>query len=618
MHVRMSLRTKLTIAFAAVAVVPLLVMSVAALYLVGLTHRQDVATMELQLARQKAEEIDKTITAAISVFDLHVSSHDRNPLVGADQKFLLDAFLREHESIVEVSFVDLSGAQTLRVSRNGAVSLPARVGGLAEFQEARQGKLSTGPVHYTLDGPAFLGGAPVTNADGNIIMVLLVELSLKNLNGIMANARLGHNGMAYVVDQGGTIVAAQDSSFVGRSLARDSWVQELLGGTVHDGRAPGDRRIGAIGIMSVAAGLSLERYGWGVVAEWPVVDADSVLAAIRAQTGMIMGLAIVAVLVLSWFVGRRIVHPIAVLGAGAARIGKGDFSSTISLDTGDELESLGQLLNQMATNLRKLEQLKEQEIRTSALAESLKKEKELSWAKDEFIRSTSHQLRTPLSIIGWNIDLANQSDDPKEIPELLKNLKAGFDQLNGIVNDLLTASEFGLGFRNIVAKPVDFADIVEKIMAAKDETIKAKGLTVQRVITPMPNFTANAAGMQALLEALLDNAITYTPAKGTITITVAPENGGAHISIRDTGIGIPAKDQPLIFTQFFRATNAINMKNVGTGLGLYIAKNVVDGHGGKVWLESVEGQGSTFHAFVLPTQPPTPAPGEVATVPPAG
>ena len=114
------------------------------------------------------------------------------------------------------------------------------------------------------------------------------------------------------------------------------------------------------------------------------------------------------------------------------------------------------------------------------------------------------------------------------------------------------------------------------------------------------HIPGDASFLSAVFDNLYDNAITYSKAGGKVSVTLVSEGDRIHFSIADRGIGIPQKDKDLIFTQFFRATNAISMKNVGTGLGLFICKTVIEGHGGKIWFESDEDKGTVVH-FILPT-----------------
>ncbi|MEK7212374.1 MAG: sensor histidine kinase [Patescibacteria group bacterium] len=601
-HTHGSLRTRLAIAYAALGLVPLVLMGLLALRVITITYRQDVATMETQLLRQKAGEIKSFIDNAIGLFEIRLGYEYASIPAEKELNLLLTGLLEENEFIEEAAFLGASsGEEVARISRTQKISRiqPQNLRELPEFKIAMTGEKYFGPVNYSLDGPLITLAAPVKNSVGQVIMVLTGKINLTSLRNVMASARLGENGYVYLVDKVGTIIASADPDYIYRSVGGSPWIQGLLNGQEHKGLSADDERVGLLGVNSLTAGLNLENLGWGLVAEWPKADAFAVVATIQREVLIFSFVVLIAVILLGWLAGRQILRPLAMLSAGAAKIGSGQFDYKIDITTRDELEALGEVMNRMGEDLKRLEELKAVEIRAEALAESLRKERELSKIKDEFITNTSHQLRTPLTIMNWNLEvLSGEIKDP-EHKKLVDDFGTGLSQINAIVHDLLTVSEYGPGFKNKIVEKVDWGEILGKVVSTRDKAIKDKGAIYEQSVAPnLPEIKGNPIAMQTVLENLLDNAITYTSQGGKINVKIEPEAAGIKVSFSDSGIGIPEADKQSIFMQFFRAKNAINMKNVGTGLGLYICKNIVEGHGGKIGFESTEGKGTTVFITV--------------------
>lgn len=601
-----SLGTKLKFVFGVLGLGPLILMGVIALWIVTVTHRNSVATMETQLLSQKVAEIDKFIKETIGLFEVRVGYAETSIISDRDQKFLLAKLLEENAFIVEASFSDLTGKETSKYSRiqDATYAQLSNIALLPKFQTAKNSQSYFGPVYYTLQGPMMTFAAPVLNRNNQIIMVLAGEISLSVLNDILSSARLGKNGYVFLIDQYGTIVASADTSLLYKNVSESTWIQTLLAGKPHTGLEKDDKRTGLLGIEVLAAGLPLQN--WGIIAEWPTRDAFSVITTIQRQVIAFSLLTVVGVGLLGWLVGRKILEPLSVLKKGAQRIGTGDFDYKIEITTRDEIEELGEVFNRMGEDLKRLEELKAAQIKAEALAASLKKEKELSKMKDEFMTNTSHQLRTPLSIINWSLELLLEAGSVEDQKPFISDLKEGLEQLNVIVRDLLTVSEFGPGFKNSSTKQVNLLEVFNKVAKDREQSFAKKQIQWEAHIPEgAAVLVGDSLALQNVLEHLLDNTLIYTPEKGRVTATLTAENQNLHLKVQDTGIGIPEKDKASIFTQFFRATNAVSMRNVGTGLGLYICKNIVEGHGGKIWFESEEHKGTTIH-ITLPTTPPQP------------
>ncbi len=341
-----------------------------------------------------------------------------------------------------------------------------------------------------------------------------------------------------------------------------------------------------------------------MIAEWPRDDAMSVVRDLITRTILFAVITFVAVIFITIFLVRRVTKPLHELSEGANIIGRGNFNHRIKINTKDELEELGNSFNKMAKDLKEVERLHDIEIRAKALQETLEREQQLSKLKDTFIATASHQFRTPLSVIRWSVDLIRSQKTRVPISKIEEQIKDIFNntiKLVVIADDLLTVAEFGLGtYQKRNAVEVDIASITREIITSYKKQIDEKKITLNLTKTQRKIvLRVNKRAIHAAIKNLIDNAITYSRERGNVLVKLEKEDKQIRFSVMDNGIGIPKKDQQYVFTQFYRASNAVEAKNVGTGLGLFIIKNIITGHRGDIGFHSEQGKGTTFW-FTLP------------------
>jgi len=223
--------------------------------------------------------------------------------------------------------------------------------------------------------------------------------------------------------------------------------------------------------------------------------------------------------------------------------------------------------------------------------------KEADLLKNKFIQVVSHQFRTPLNAIRWNLEtlLSGEIDIPPEARSMVRNSYEADIEVISRISDLLTAMDIVEGRIAIEADDVSLESIVKTTFEEAKKRCAVKGLTCELQLPPesLPSVKADASKIRIIVEKLIGNAIDYT-GQGAVSVALERVGQSCRLTVTDTGVGIPEAEQKRIFTRFFRSSNATKLMPDGSGLGLYIAKNLVDRHGGAISFSSVENTGSKF------------------------
>jgi signal transduction histidine kinase len=222
--------------------------------------------------------------------------------------------------------------------------------------------------------------------------------------------------------------------------------------------------------------------------------------------------------------------------------------------------------------------------------------------KTEFIRIASHQLRTPLSSLRWSLDILMKSDNQpsEEQLEYLNIIKESNVRMLKLINDLLDCTKIEMGNWPLSTKPLDLKIAVKEVASELAPLARASNVeVVLKLEDELPPVFSDPDKLKIVITNLLDNAIKYTLGGGMVEVKAEKKGFFIQVSIKDAGVGIPADQQKNIFQKFFRSDNAIRHQTVGTGLGLFIVKAIVEANKGQIWFESKEGSGSTFY-FKIP------------------
>ena len=347
--------------------------------------------------------------------------------------------------------------------------------------------------------------------------------------------------------------------------------EELLG-EPYEADTPGRPMLsimgtGAIGFLYISPGIP------------PSADLASLNIVYRAIGRFFLWgglLAVALALLLTFILSRRILAPVKALTQAARRLGKGDFSQRVPSKDKGEVGELAQSFNSMADDLERAEQLRR-----------------------NMVADVAHELRTPLSNLGGYLE-AIRDGVLKPDSETIHSLDEEASLLSRLVDDLQELSLADAGELKLICEKEAIARLIKQAAAALQPQAAAKGVTISESLPDrLPPVNIDSQRIRQVLRNLIENAVAHTNQGDSITVTAWQQDSQVKISVADTGEGIPAEDLPNIFERFYRVDKSRTRATGGSGLGLTIAKRLVEAHGGKIEVESEPGKGSTF-TFIIP------------------
>ena len=298
--------------------------------------------------------------------------------------------------------------------------------------------------------------------------------------------------------------------------------------------------------------------------------------------------AIVLALLLGFVLSWSVIGPIQTIDTRLAAIASGDFSGHVEVDNRDELGALGANVNRMNDELLRLYT----ELEAA------------SQHKSEFLANMSHELRTPLNaIIGFSQVLQDEMVGPvnEKQAEYLDDIVSSGNHLLSLINDVLDLSKVEAGQVELEVHPFSLREAIERGVVMVRERATEDGVRVAFAADPEVDVVdGDERRIKQVIFNLLSNAVKFTPAGGEVDVSATRVNGEVRVSVADTGPGIAPEDRERIFEEFQQSETGVGHRE-GTGLGLALSKRFVELHGGRIWLESELGRGSTF-TFALPAR----------------
>jgi signal transduction histidine kinase len=562
-------------------------------------YQQAVAAIE-QVQRAKAQfaatEIENFMRRVQGNLRSAVDKYwTAGPVASDDIRLELIPLLRHHPELSDLYWIAGDGREQLSLSRFGGRTAQARDwSDDPRFRGARQDGNHVGTVYFRRESEPFVSLAAAQEAGAS---VLVAEVSLKHVWEVVSQARLAREGVAYVVDRGGALIAHPDIGLVLRKtdLSALPHVRRTL-----DRHTPGAVSIGEAqdidGVPVVATAVPIESLGWTVFAEQPLDEAFRPVYASVARSVALVALGIVLAIAASVLLARRMVRPIREIGARARQLGEGRFDQRISLDTSDELGALAEQFNGMAARLQETHAMQEARIaeRTSDLALA-------NEAKTRFLAAASHDLRQPIHALALFVGQLRGVRSAGERDALLERIERSVEALNELLDALLDLSKLDIGAVSAQPSPICLQELLARLTAEFAPSAEAKGLAITSVPTSLW-VRSDPLLLQRILLNVIANALRYT-AEGRVLIGCRRRGAEVEVLVADTGAGIEPQHLPHVFEEFYRAVPAQGADSRGLGLGLAIVARLANLLGHRVSIESTPGKGTVVRIALPRAQP---------------
>lgn len=484
------------------------------------------------------------------------------------REIILRRLLLRTEGLTEAALVDRSGDEIVRMDR---ASLTARKGTRtfarnSHFYLALEGAANIGDFSISSEGePHAVLSVPATR-DGIIGEVLTADINLRILLDAVRTPKIDQS-LVYVLNEEGKVIAHTDARMIRSHV--DFASRRIAGKVVRDGRiadglSPEDTYVNPAGEKIFTVGIPIPVGRLGLFIDQPRTLAFAAERQVFAFAGatIVFGMLFFVILIINNMRLRRLnekLHEFLV-----------------------ELDGTGKMLVRRDLELSR------------ANARLI----ELDAIKSEFVSVAAHQLRTPLTGIKWTLSTLLEEGTVNFTSEQKKIAGDAFGATNHLVdliNDLLNVARLEEGRFGFNIRQQAIGPLVKKIFERFHPVAEEKKIAFTLDLPEeLPLFMVDEEKMDIVIDNLIDNAVKYTPQGGRVGVRVAVIDKQAKISVSDTGIGIPKTQTHRMFSKFFRAQNAQLRQTSGTGLGLYVSKNIVEKHGGTLTFESKEGEATVF------------------------
>lgn len=328
----------------------------------------------------------------------------------------------------------------------------------------------------------------------------------------------------------------------------------------------------------------------GVVVVLINVVVTAILMFLSSHDLGVLGLLLFFAAALSIFFGathgQDLADSIAILTRATRRMANGDLETRVVVPRRDEIGELADAFNRMAAQLE----------------DYARRQRDAEQARRDLIAAVSHDLRTPLSSIRAMVEALcdHVVVDPFTVDRYHQTIRAETERLNGLIGDLFELSRIEAGSLDLHLEPSSLYDLISDTLRSMEPRASGKQVILDGDVRPnLPMVRIDMGRIQRVLVNLVDNAIRHTPEHGRITITAVDVGSQVQVDVADTGEGIADADLPSVFDRFYRGEKSRSRDAGGAGLGLAIARGLVEAQGGRIWVRSARGQGSVF-SFTLP------------------
>ncbi len=524
-----------------------------------------------------------------------------------DWKFDAVRVMRQVPALTEIVQLDATGREQFRMSREAPDVIESHVDHSQEaaFIQAMANKVYYGPVYFIAESQPHMTIAMA--GVGPEFGVVVGQVNLTFIWDVISQIRVGKYGQAYVVDEAARLIASPDISQVLRKTDMSglkqvqkarfdlSRLQAARSGKLTD--QPGQsfegvemQGVDITGRSVLSAYAEVTPPGWLVFAELPADEAYAPLYSSVLRSGVVILVALVLAIFAGLLLARRMVVPIRALRDGAVRIGGGDLGQCISINTGDELEALGEQFNAMAARLEEsyasLEGKVEERTRQLEVANQ---------AKSRFVAAASHDLRQPLHALGLFVAQLHGRMRASERKQIIQRIEAALTAMNELFSALLDISKLDAGATpvNVTAFPV--AQLLTHAETTFAGAAREKALSF-RVVPSDAWVRSDFILLEQIVFNLISNALRYTR-RGGVLVGCRKRDGQLRLEVWDTGIGIAADQHDKIFGEFYRLGEP-DREHRGLGLGLAIVDRLCRLLAHPTEVRSTVGKGSRFAVWV--------------------
>ena len=548
---------------------------------------------QVKSAADKIEQFLNEIAAGLA-WETQVSLSDST----ADE-WQFDAVRVMHQvpALTEMVQLDAKGREQYRMSREAPDVIKSHVDHSQEpaFVQAMAHKIYYGPVYFIDESQPYMtiGMAGIGPEFG----VIVGQVNLTFIWDVISQIRVGKRGQAYVVDEAGRLIAHPDISQVLRKTDVSDLAQVRAARAADVNGLP-DQPLQGVDIAGrgvLSAYAKVTPPGWLVFAELPLDEAYGPLYDSALRSAVIILIALILAIFAGLFLARRMVIPIRALRDGAMRIEGGDLGQRIAINTGDELEALGNQFNAMAARLEEsyasLEGKVEERTRQLEAANQ---------AKSRFIAAASHDLRQPLHALGLFVAQLHGKMRAGERAQIIGRIESALAAMNELFSALLDISKLDAGATTVNVTVFPVSQLLAHAETTFAGAAREKGLSF-RALPSDAWVRSDFILLEQIVFNLITNALRYTQ-RGGVLVGCRKRGDQLRIEVWDSGVGIPADQHGKIFGEFYRLSEPDRDRRGGLGLGLAIVDRLCRLLGHPIEVKSTVGKGSVF-AVTVPLAP---------------
>ncbi len=572
--VSQKIHRQIVINYVGLGLIPIIIVSFILINLSQNTVRSYLNQRNMEMARRASNEISLFIREPLTILNTLVQTRDILEMERFTQSRIINKIKLGNSIFQKIFILDHSGTVVVTTSFGEEMKEFSRAD---FFQAAMGGRVFYSQVYFGKSGfPSMRIAIPIKKY--NVVEGVLVgEIDLKSIWELVDNITIGKTGNAFLISSDGLVIAHPDKQRILRkkSYASYPFFQKLIRGE------EGITIFEADGKKMIAAFSPIPELNWGIIIQQTYSEAFDLIHKMRNRVILFSGLTLLLALFLAVFSMKRITQPLDVLVQGVREYARGNLGHRIQLTRRDEIAELAKEFNAMAESLNKNQRKLRRVERLAALS--------------RFASFVSHEIRNPLNAMNINMQilrrLITQADTPLEKKfKYLNIISSEIERMNALVTNFLT-----------IARPpelnlirADLRQILDEVVLLQEARARSEKI---RIIRKYPErdligmFDYNQ--MKQVFHNIIVNAFEAMPSGGKLFISmVFQEPAGsdspprAIVRFEDTGQGIPQDKLSEIWEPYFTS------KKTGTGLGLAIVKQIVEGHGGKVKIESRVGEGT--------------------------